>query len=93
MRYVEVERETANVREFVRALAADRESIVIQLNGKSLLRVLPIDAVEDKERSELLQRARELLERARRNSPQLSAREAEKIAAEAVDEVRARKSP
>jgi len=81
------------VKQFIRDLPIDSEGVEIELDGKVVCEVLPPHAVTPAERTALIARGRELVQRARVQNKGVPAAVLEREVGDAVDEARRRKQP
>jgi|GEM_PF-1506757 len=91
MKRVTLDTAQAAVKEFIRDLPIDGDGVEIELDGKVVCEILPPHSLSAAERAVLIARGRQLASQARERNKGLSARDAERLVREAVDEVRGRK--
>jgi hypothetical protein len=91
VKHISLDREDERIQQFLCSLPLDPEGSVLELHGQPVLRVLPPASRTTAEQDDLVQRARELIDRARQRNRGVSAREIEREVAQAVDQVRRRK--
>jgi hypothetical protein len=87
---INIAEQEPSIRQFLESLAASREDTHVQVNGKTMLRILPPNLLDEHEARSLLEKRRELMCRARERSRDMSTSEIDSFIQEAIDEVRSK---
>jgi hypothetical protein len=90
MTHISLDQESDLIKQFVRSLPLESEGVALELEGRVICKVVP--PIAETDGLAFIERARELVRRARDRNRDVGSREIEREIQAAIDEVRQRKS-